>query len=100
MRDVDNLRDTLGRFAPELLETEYAREMWALFEAGHLKAESRLTGVFAREEGVTDTTNVMDVIEDAREENIRRELGRAGYLAKGVQIGNDLRSLTQPGIST
>jgi RIO kinase 1 len=77
-RDVNNLRGTLGRFAPELLETEYAREIWALFEAGHLKPESKLTGVFAREEGVTDTTNVMDVIEDAREENIRRELGRTG----------------------
>ena len=75
-RDVNNLRGTLGRFAPELLETEYAREIWALFEAGHLKAESKLTGVFAREEGITDTTIVMDVIEDAREENIRRELGR------------------------
>jgi RIO kinase 1 len=77
-RDVNNLRGTLGRFAPELLETEYAREIWALFEAGHLKAESGVTGVFAREEGVTDMTNVMEVIEDAREEHIRRELGRVG----------------------
>src|SRR3954468_1494030 len=75
-RDVNNIRGTLGRFAPELLETEFAREIWALFEQGHLKAESRVTGVFAREEGVTDTTNVIEVIEDAREENLRRELGR------------------------
>ena len=35
-RDVNNLRGTLGRFAPELLATEYAREMWGLFEAGNL----------------------------------------------------------------
>jgi len=33
-RDVNNLRATLGRFAPELLATEFAREMWALFEQG------------------------------------------------------------------
>src|SRR4029078_1034593 len=75
-RDVNNIRGTLGRFAPELLETEYAREMWALFEAGELKGESKVTGVFAREQGVTDTAGVIDVIEEAREENIRRELGR------------------------
>jgi hypothetical protein len=26
-RDVNNIRGTLGRFAPELVETEFAREM-------------------------------------------------------------------------
>ena len=77
-RDVNNLRSTLGRFAPELVETEYAREIWSLFTAGDLQADSKLTGVFAREEGIADTAKVMDVIEDAREENIRRELGRLG----------------------
>ena len=30
-RDVNNIRATLGRFAPELLETEFAREMWSHF---------------------------------------------------------------------
>ena len=39
-RDVNNIRGTLGRFAPELLETEFAREMWALFEQGELTADS------------------------------------------------------------
>jgi RIO kinase 1 len=73
-RDVNNLRGTLGRFSPELLEAE-SRGVWALFEARHHKPESKLTGVFARKEGVTDTTNI-EVIEDAREENIRRELVR------------------------
>jgi RIO kinase 1 len=75
-RDVNNLRGTLGRFAPELLETEFAREIWALFEAGELQPDSVLTGVFARAEGVTDPDTVMVAIDDAREENIRRELGR------------------------
>ncbi len=48
-RDVNNLRGTLGRFAPELLQTEFAREMWALFEQGELTADSALKGVFARD---------------------------------------------------
>ena len=30
-RDVNNIRGTLGRFAPEPLATEFAREMWSLF---------------------------------------------------------------------
>jgi RIO kinase 1 len=75
-RDVNNIRGTLGRFAPELLATEYAREIWALFEAGELKPDSKLTGVFARDETAPDTAAVIDVIEDAREEHIIRELGR------------------------
>lgn len=75
-RDVNNLRGTLGRFAPELLQTEFAREIWALFEAGELTADSVLTGVFARDESAVDPDAVMVVIDDAREENIRRELGR------------------------
>jgi len=75
-RDVNNIRDTLGRFAPELLETEFAREMWSLFEQGELKADSELTGRFARDEIQADPDAVMAVIDDAREEAVRRELGR------------------------
>jgi RIO kinase 1 len=75
-RDVNNIRATLGRFAPELLTTEFAREMWALFEQGELRPDSELTGLFAREETATDPNSVMLVIDDAREEAIRRQLGR------------------------
>jgi RIO kinase 1 len=73
-RDVNNLRATLGRFAPELLATEFAREMWALFEQGELRPDSELTGVFARDETVVDADGVMLVIDDAREEEIQRQL--------------------------
>jgi RIO kinase 1 len=75
-RDVNNIRNTLGRFAPELLETEFAREMWSLFEQGELKPESNLTGRFARDETQVDPEGVMAVIDDAREEAVRREVGR------------------------
>ena len=75
-RDVNNIRGTLGRFAPELLETEFAREMWALFEQGELTADSTLSGVFARDETPANADDVLLAVEDAREEALRRELGR------------------------
>src|SRR6186713_2144985 len=73
-RDVNNIRGTLGRFAPELLETEYAREMWALFEQGELRADSVLSGVFARDETVADADGVLVAVEDARQDALQREL--------------------------
>src|SRR6201996_3465137 len=72
-RDVNNIRATLGRFAPELLETQFAREMWSLFEQGELKADSELTGLFVRDETRADPDEVMAAIDDAREE---AEIGR------------------------
>ena len=75
-RDVNNLRSTLGRFAPELLSTEFAREMWAQFEQGTLLPDSKLTGVFARDESATDPDSVLLLVEDAREDALQRELGR------------------------
>jgi RIO kinase 1 len=75
-RDVNNLRGTLGRFAPELLATEFAHEMWALFEAGNLRPDTRLTGLFEHDEKAADADGVMAVIEDAREEALQRQLHR------------------------
>jgi RIO kinase 1 len=77
-RDVNNIRNTLGRFAPELLETQFAREMWSLFEQGELRADSPLTGVFARDDSQTDPDSVLAVIDDAREEAMQRELAAEG----------------------
>ena len=75
-RDVDNISATLGRFAPELLATRYGEEMWALFEAGLLGPDSVLTGVFVSDESAVDVDGTLLAIEDAREEAIRRQLGR------------------------
>jgi RIO kinase 1 len=77
-RDVNNIRGTLGRFAPELLETEFAREMWSLFEQGELTADKELTGEFARDQTATDPESVLAAVDDAREEALQRELGREG----------------------
>ena len=75
-RDTNNIRSTLARFAPELLETEFAQEMWALYEKGELLAESKLTGIHLREDAPADSRSVLRAIDDARAEAMRRELGR------------------------
>ncbi len=75
-RDVTNITQTLGRFAPELLNTRYAPEMWALFEQGELKPDSKLTGNFVVDESVPDVHEVVAAIDEAREEAERRQRGR------------------------
>jgi len=75
-RDVNNIRGTLSRFAPELLATEFAREMWDVYQRGALTADTRLTGLFARDETLADAESVLLIVDDARDEAIQRELGR------------------------
>ena len=75
-RDVSNITATLGRFAPELLTTRYAEEMWALFEQGLLRPDSVLTGVFVSDESLADVQGTTLAIEDARDEAMRRQRGR------------------------
>ena len=81
-RDVGNISASLGRFAPELIATDFAREMWALFEVGQLRPDSVLTGVFARSEAPADVDAVMDAINDAREEALIRQQGREAAAAE------------------
>jgi RIO kinase 1 len=80
-RDVTNITATLGRFAPELLTTQYAAEMWALFELGELKPETLLTGIFVKDETAPDVEEVMVAIDEAREEAIHRQRARETALA-------------------
>lgn len=75
-RDTNNIRSALARFAPELLATEFAREMWDLYERGELDKQHELTGVFRRQDASADVAGVMRVIDDAREEATRRSLAR------------------------
>jgi len=74
LRDVDNLRRFFGRFAPELLATDYGREIWALYEAGALHPEVELTGRFRRDETAVDLESVMREIEAARLEEAARQM--------------------------
>ncbi|WGV98802.1 PA4780 family RIO1-like protein kinase [Vibrio sp. YMD68] len=73
-RDVNNIRDYYGQFAPELLTTEYAKEIWAIFEKGDLKPDTELTGTFVEQDIEADLAAIMKEIDDARsEERFRRE---------------------------
>lgn len=82
LRDVNNLTASLGAWAPELLDTWYAEEMWALFEAGDLHPDSELTGTFVHDESTVDLSSVRDAINDAREEALIRQQGREAAAAE------------------
>ncbi len=75
-RDVNNMRTTFGRAAPELLDTDYAREIWHLYEAGELRPDSTLTGRFARDSTAADVNAVLDQIEEERREAEDRQRRR------------------------
>jgi len=73
-RDVVNMAIYFGGFAPELLKTDYGKEIWALYEGGKLQHDTPLTGRFKRSTVDADVDNVMQIIDDAREqEDERRE---------------------------
>jgi len=79
-RDIDNLADYFGRFAPELLTTEYGKEIWKLYESGNLTTQTELTGRFKSSDKKADVRSVMREINDAREEALRRRYEREGEL--------------------
>ena len=76
LRDVNNITAYLGTSAPELLDTWYGEEMWALFEAGDLHPDTELTGHFEHDESIPDIDGVRHAINDAREEALIRQQGR------------------------
>lgn len=75
-RDVRNMTEYFGQFAPELLQTRYAREMWSLYEAGKLTPQTRLTGQYAEPQAEADVDAVMREIKAALAEQARREAAR------------------------
>ena len=76
-RDVGNMAEYFGQFAPELKYTRYAKEMWALFEEGKLTPETPLTGQFAEPEDAADVDSVMREIKAALADEARRKAALA-----------------------
>lgn len=72
-RDVRNMAEYFGQFAPELKFTKYAKEMWALYEAGELTPDSPLTGEFDDPEEQADIDAVMREIKAALADEARRQ---------------------------
>ncbi len=78
LRDVNNLRDFFGRFAPALLASDYGHEIWALYERGVLRTDSVLSGRFEHRAGPVDLGAVVREIDDARAEDAARRLRQQG----------------------
>ena len=74
LRDVDNLRDFFGRFAPDLLPTAYGPEIWQHYERGLLTNDTVLTGRFQQSTKAVDLGGVLREIDDARDEEAARRL--------------------------
>lgn len=73
-RDVNNMTTYYGQYAPELLGTEYAKEMWALYEVGELTPHTVLTGVFIDDGEDADVDGLMAEINAVMEEaRLRKE---------------------------
>ena len=77
LRDVQNLRDFFGQFAPALLATDFGPEIWSLYQAGLLSNDTPLTGQFARSTAAVDVGGVLREIDDARAEDAARRLRMA-----------------------
>lgn len=72
-RDVNNMTCYYGQYAPELLSSKYAKEMWALFESGKLSPDSELTGQFKESQKAADVDSVLAEIEAAFDEEQERK---------------------------
>ena len=80
-RDVNNMTAYYGQYAPELLGSKYAKEIWALYEDGELHPEVELTGHFEESAEAADVDVVMQEIkaafaeEQERQERMREAAG-------------------------
>ena len=68
LRDVQNLAVYFGQFAPELLSSDFGKEIWKLYEAGALTPEYALTGHFEADTTPVDMAGLMPAIEETRRE--------------------------------
>ena len=74
LRDVANMTNYFGLFAPQILQSHYAQEMWALYENGKLNTDTVLSGDFQLDNHSADVDSVMDEIKAIiTEENDRLE---------------------------
>ncbi|CAA0082191.1 Uncharacterised protein [Zhongshania aliphaticivorans] len=71
-RDINNMTEYYGQFAPELLSTRYADEMWALYEDGDLNEDTVLSGEFADSGQSADVDSVLLEIKAVMAEEAER----------------------------
>lgn len=71
-RDINKITAYYGLYAPELLGSRYAEEIWALYETGELEPESPLSGEFEALELDPDVDAVIEEIKQAMLEEQQR----------------------------
>lgn len=71
-RDVENLSTFFGAVVPELLDTQYGKEIWAAYVAGELNPDIKLTGKVAIDTRPADVGAVLRDIEAVRQEEEER----------------------------
>ena len=76
LRDVLNLRTYFSAFAPSLNDTQFGKEIWALYESGALHPEQVLTGHVDPDEHLADVEAVLQQVELAIQENEIRQMCR------------------------
>lgn len=72
-RDVRNMTDYYGLYAPELLDSHYGAEIWSLYEDGELHPDLQLTGQFELDTHEADVDAVMLEIKAALAEEESRK---------------------------
>ena len=81
-RDVNSMTAYYARYAPELKGSQYAKEIWDLYENGELHPETELTGQFELDTHEADVDGVMEEIKAvmAEEQERQRRLREAQAL--------------------
>ena len=72
-RDVNNITRYYAEFAPSLLNTHYAEEMWALYAEGQLQPDTELTGQFEGASEAADLDAVLEEIKAVMQEEQERQ---------------------------
>jgi RIO kinase 1 len=71
-RDIDNMTNYYAQFAPQLKNSQYAKEIWNLYETAELSRDVELTGLFEEPEVEADVDEVLLQIKAAFEEEQAR----------------------------
>lgn len=72
LRDVNNISNYYGRFAPELKGKRHAKEIWSKYEGGTLDPDFDATGVFKESTKAADVDGVLQEVNEAAAENEER----------------------------
>jgi len=76
LRDVENLHRFVARLAPGTRRPRYAEEMWQRYESNRLEPTTKLAGDYRPPTAKTDTREVLQLIDEAGEEEMARRSPR------------------------